>query len=408
MRNFISARDAARALRIVAVTAAAFASLTVSFISAPAQTGSADCERLRQSIADASRNPQTAQFQAAAERQRGEIDRTVAYMRSIGCDNRRFLFFGSDAPPQCGTLTQQVGRMRANLDDLQSRAGGGAGGRADLIARYNSQCASGKPGGVLDTLFNDPNKDLTQQPLNPDGTLDQTVNPGEARAGSKAVCVRTCDGSFFPVSYSASGGRLESLEDMCRALCPNADVALFTFPASGEIEQAVSSTGQRYVDSPNALKYRQTYDPSCSCRKRGQTWVDALSNAESKLGRENRSDIIVTPEKAAELSRPKLADPKTTDPKTTDPKAVDAKGKPIKGKPTPATTPAVNAGGTDINGVDTTLSQQAATVSRETTGIAAPQDSQGKSTVGRDQGQTVEVTGSDGVKRRVRVIGPTL
>ena len=28
--------------------------------------------------------------------------------------------------------------------------------------------------------------------------------------------------------------------------------------------------------------------------------------------------------------------------------------------------------------------------------------------VGEDQGQTVEVTGPDGVKRRVRIIGPTL
>ena len=395
----MSGRGAAKALRFGALAATALVALAVGVMSARAQSASAECERLRQSIADASRNPQTAQFQAAAERQRGEIDRTVAYMRSIGCDNRRFLFFGSDAPPQCGTLTQQVARMRANLDDLQSRAGGGAGGRGELIARYNSQCTGSKPAG-LDALFNDPNRDLTQQPLNPDGSLDQTVNPGEARAGSKAVCVRTCDGSFFPVSYSASGGRLDSLEDMCRALCPNTDVALFTYPASGEIEQAVSSTGQRYVDSPNALKYRQTFDPSCSCRKRGQTWADALSNAETKLGRENRSDIIVTPEKAAELSRPKLADVKP------DPKTVDAKGKPIKGKPTP--TPTANAGGTDINGVDTTLSQQAATVSRETTGIAAPSDSQNKSTVGQNQGQSVEVTGPDGVKRRVRVIGPTL
>jgi hypothetical protein len=57
--------------------------------------------------------------------------------------------------------------------------------------------------------------------------------------------------------------------------------------------------------------------------------------------------------------------------------------------------------------VDLNLSQQAATISRETSGIA---DGEAKSgaRVGQDQGQTIEVTGPDGVKRRVRIIGPTL
>ena len=73
---------------------------------------------------------------------------------------------------------------------------------------------------------------------------------------------------------------------MCHALCPNAEVALYTYPASGEIEQAVSISGARYMDSPNALKFRQSYDPTCSCRPRGQSWADALAGAEAKLGRE--------------------------------------------------------------------------------------------------------------------------
>ena len=227
----------------------------------------------------------------------------------------------------------------------------------------------------------------------------QVGNLGEARAGSQAVCVRSCDGSFFPVSYAASGGRLDGLEDMCRALCPNADVALYTYPASGEIEQAVSISGARYMDSPTALKYRQTYDPSCSCRRRGQSWADALAGAEAKLGHENKSDIIVTPEKSAELSRPK-ADVKV------DPKA-DAKSKSSKLTTKSTPMPAPTAQGTDVNGVDMNLSQQAATISRETSEIAGG-DAQSAAPVGANQGQTIEVTGSDGVKRRVRIVGPTL
>ena len=117
--------------------------------------------------------------------------------------------------------------------------------------------------------------------------------------------MRSCDGAFFPVSYSAGSSRLDALADMCRALCPNAEVTLYTYPVSGDIEQAVSINGARYMDSPTALRYRKTFDSSCSCRRRGQTWASALAAAEQLLGSEDKTDIIVTPEKAAELSRPK-------------------------------------------------------------------------------------------------------
>ena len=371
-----------------------------------AQAQSADCGRLRQAIADASHNDQGSQYQAAAGRQRDELNRTAAYAHSIGCDRKQFLFFGSAPPPQCGEINAQIGRMRANLDDLQSRAGG-AGGRADLIARYNSQCVNAEPaqpGNFLSALFgggrSGPNNDVDTVPLNPDAPpLDTPLdaNPGEARAGSKAVCVRSCDGAFFPVSYSASSGRLQGLDDMCHALCPNTDVSLYTYPASGEIEQAVSITGAKYMDSPNALKYRKTFDSTCSCRRRGQSWADALAGAETKLGRESKGDIYVTPEKSAEMARPKL-DPKAAKAAA---KAAAAAGKPGAAPTAPQTPSPVSDPAVD------TLSQQAATISREASGIASG-DAQTGAPVSEGQGQQIETTGPDGVKRRVRIIDPTL
>jgi len=340
---------------------------------APALSQNADCERLRQAIADATNSSGSGQYQAAADRQAAELERMSAYSRSIGCDNRRFLFFGSEPPAQCPQITGQIQRMRANAD------------------------ANPNNGGLLGALFGQPNKspdDVTIQPLTPDG---QIANPGEARAGSQAVCVRTCDGSFFPVSYSASSGRLSDLDGQCHALCPNADVSVYTYPASGEIEQAVSATGQRYVDSPNALKYRTSFDANCSCRRRGQSWAEALVGAEARLGPENKGDIIVTPQKAIELSRPK-ADVKP------DPKAKNAKTKPT---PTPTPTTTLGAGGTDANGVDTTLSAAAAAISRDSSGILSGADSVA-APVAKDQGSTVEEAGPDGSKRKVRIIDPAL
>ena len=76
-----------------------------------------------------------------------------AYAHSIGCENRKFLFFGSEPPAQCGEIKGQIARMQANLADLQGRAGGG--GRADLIARYNTECANAprQPGNIFEALF---------------------------------------------------------------------------------------------------------------------------------------------------------------------------------------------------------------------------------------------------------------
>ena len=90
------------------------------------------------------------------------------------------------------------------------------------------------------------------------------------------------------------------------------------------------------MDSPNALKYRQSLDPACSCRRRGESWADALAGAEAKLGRESKGDIFVTPEKSAEMSRPRL-DPKAKAKRgdargaSSDPQSARA--------PTPASTP---------------------------------------------------------------------
>jgi hypothetical protein len=372
------------ALGLVLAAAAAVFAGRVS-----AQQLSADCERLRAAIADASRGDSGAQYQAAADRQRAELDRTVAYAHSIGCDRHQFLFFGAAPPPQCGDINAQVSRMRANLDELQQRAGGGPGGRGELIARFNAQCTTAQqqqrqPGNILDAIFGTNARqpsDMETVPLNP----DQPEN-AEAQAGSKAVCVRTCDGSFFPVSYSASQGRLGGLEDMCRALCPNADVSLYTYPPSGQIEQAVSLNGAKYMDLPNALKYRTSLDSTCSCKRKGESWAEALAGAEAKLGRESKGDVFVTPEKSIELSRPKF----------------DAKAK----AKTPADAKATPAAQTADPAVDA-LSQQAATISREASGIAGG-EAQSGAKYGEGQGQTTESVGPDGVKRKVRIIDPTL
>src|SRR5271166_2943763 len=137
------------AQRTLMVAAAALAGVLAA---GDALAQSADCARLQAAIASAPRGG--GQLQAAADRQRAELSRTSSYAHSIGCDNQKFLFFGSEPPAQCGEIKGQIARMQANLADLQARSGGG-GGRADLIARYNSECVNAQkgPSNIFEALF---------------------------------------------------------------------------------------------------------------------------------------------------------------------------------------------------------------------------------------------------------------
>jgi hypothetical protein len=64
----------------------------------------------------------------------------------------------------------------------------------------------------------------------------------------------------------------------------------------------VSDKGKPYMQLANALKYQKSYDPSCSCKKDGETWARALQKAERMLAA-HKSDVLVTQEVADRLSR---------------------------------------------------------------------------------------------------------
>jgi hypothetical protein len=120
----------------------------------------------------------------------------------------------------------------------------------------------------------------------------------------KTVCVRTCDGYYFPISYATVASRFGEDERACKRLCPAADVVLYTHRNPGEeIEQAVSLAGSAYTELPAAFKYRREYNSACSCRAAGQSWADALG-----VGRDatvQQGDIIVTDERAKQMAQPR-------------------------------------------------------------------------------------------------------
>jgi hypothetical protein len=302
-------RTGEKALRRPRAAAGALA-LVAAVLSGPALAQNPYCDDLRARIAHAGRGPGAARYRAAAAKQQQEIDRTVAYGHSIGCDRQQFLFFGEPPPPQCNVISRRIAQMRANLGALM-RAGGD-GDRQALMARYDQQCrtrVAARPRNFFDELFGGAQEE-EPRPMgeNPRGPYeDESEAPARGLGGSMAICVRACDGGFFPISYSARRANLEELAELCRAQCPNAEVELYTRSPWRELDTALSIEGKPYSEHPNASKFAKSYDATCGCKPAGRSWAETLAEAERLLSEKHRSDEIVSAEKAEQLSRPAVA-----------------------------------------------------------------------------------------------------
>ena len=213
-----------------------------------------------------------------------------------------------------------------------------------------------------------------------------------AVGGSYLVCVRACDGAFFPVPYV---GDRDLLEKICQVLCPNARTQLYSMPFGGTIEESVSASGFPYASLPNASKFEQAVDQDCSCRRKDQSWEEALAGIEARLQR-HPGDILVTPEISEQMSRP-APPPRISVAKA---HATDADALALVEKPEPQ--PVV----LDANGVDFNLNAATAAISRETSGIGVEET--GSQHYGLNQGQIVEEKGPGGSVKRVRIVAPTL
>ena len=284
---------------------------------------------------DPARAADIKRLEDSVSRQQADLDRVTAQARRAGCEGRGFFSLFGGQPQQCGPINNQMQQLRANLDrtlaDLQSLQGNSAGRegqrRSVLAALGQYDCgpqyrAYVNRGGFFENLFGPgPGTILST----PDAAIGNTY---------RTLCVRTCDGFYFPISYSTVQGKFAEDEKVCQAMCPAAEVMLFSHRNPGEdVAQAVSVSGRNYADLPNAFAYRKAFNPSCSCKGVGQTWADALKQLDDQTV--ERGDIVVNEERARALSQPQT----------------DAQGRPMRpaSKSTPAgasTTPPVPAAST--------------------------------------------------------------
>ncbi len=282
---------------------------------------------------DPARADQIKRFEDASRQQQGELDRLNAQARRLGCQGGGFFSLFSGQSPQCTPINQQIQQTRGNLErtlaDLDRMQGGAAGDREAqrqtvIAALAQNNCgpqyraAANQQGGFFDSLFGGNRGG---------GGFGGGDNGGlfSSNSGSyRTVCVRTCDGYYYPISYSTSQDKFAEDAQTCQATCPAAEVVLMSNPTGADINQAVSASGAPYSSLPNAFKYRTQLVPSCSCRQPGQSWAQALGQVRDTTVQSD--DIVVTPGVAQKMAQPRDAQgrPIRAEAKALDPKAAAA------------------------------------------------------------------------------------
>ena len=124
----------------------------------------------------------------------------------------------------------------------------------------------------------------------------------------RTLCVRTCDGYYFPVSFSTTSSHFATDEKACANMCPGTETQLYYHSVPDqEPEEMISLRKEPYTALPTAFQYRRDGVGAlagCSCQASAKEALDEVATAD---GSEVKSKWIPYPS-----SKPILLDDEET------------------------------------------------------------------------------------------------
>ncbi len=203
------------------------------------------------------------------------LDETIASRaRLIALFDAQRQEFGCDAPVSsdqivgCAEMRGRLALMRAELVALKARAGGHWLGGAKVIQTQ----------GFLDNLFGGVfgGRAARRAARRAEEFIERRApraigrRPRESqtvqRGGTiRTMCVRTCDGYYWPVSFATSRDRLRKDAQVCESSC-GVPAKLYYYDNPGDgVGDMVDMRGKRYADTPTAFKHQVAFDKNCRC-----------------------------------------------------------------------------------------------------------------------------------------------
>lgn len=312
--------------------------------SAPsADAASAFCRKLERALARTSSGGGGGKIANAIRRQEAELAKATRRVRAANCGGLRGLFGGSE----CFRLNSTIRKMQSNLANLRARGGGGGddfGERERILAAIDAnECRNPRPKeqlvrvererSVRDALEQERAERIREQEerrkdrreerearkLPPaierrddsrkrvakrDDRDDSEDNSLLNYAGDtyRTLCVRTCDGYYFPVSFSTTKQNFRRDQKACEQMCPGTETKLYYHHAGDEeSEDMVAVEGNRpYSALPAAFLYRTkgtagTGACTCQATASNYTIVGGAPDQEAKAD-EKKPAIEIVPE----------------------------------------------------------------------------------------------------------------
>lgn len=176
---------------------------------------------------------------------------------------------------QCVDLAKQAEDLRRRQSDLETQrqeltSSSGRSYQDDIIRElarnncgeaYQQQARRMESQGSFSDLWGE-----SESSGGPGGGLGNYGNLGYATY--RTLCVRLCDGYYFPVSFSTLPNHFQRDAEACQSKCA-APVELYYYQnPGGAVEQAVGvGSNTPYTDLKTAFRYRKEYVQGCSCKQ---------------------------------------------------------------------------------------------------------------------------------------------
>jgi Protein of unknown function (DUF2865) len=200
--------------------------------------------------------------------------------------------------PQCRGASAGVEQFRRRISELDGQrtqlAGTGERRVSDDIVRELARNGCGQQyvqeARKLDQQGgNNPFWSTTEEEGAPRGAGNQFGSLPFATY--RTICVRLCDGYYFPVSFSTLPNHFQRDADACQSKCA-APVELYYHQNPGaNVDQAVSVKAQsNYTALKTAFRYRKEFVHGCSCKEAeyqagaGERRADAPAGAVQAAG----------------------------------------------------------------------------------------------------------------------------
>ncbi|MBB3541950.1 DUF2865 domain-containing protein [Rhizobium sp. BK399] len=249
------------------------------------------CGDLRARLADLPEiigsTPEVRKFASAIAEQNLELRKLRSDLRQNGCTSGSMVVIGDD-DGYCGELERAESKMVDNIRYLQQRRDELRGQSQDVRTR-NELLTALDDNGCNDEQWPEDRAEgyaappsIEDQAMRNDTFIPLGDDPNQRRYGFgmstlshlNTVCVRTCDGGFFPLSSNATSQDFPRDADTCSKMCPGIDTELFYHDVSStETSQMISAaTGAPYSAMPNAFAYKNRKPgekSSCSCDLNG-------------------------------------------------------------------------------------------------------------------------------------------